>query len=227
MRKTDNPNRIQLALLNNECYRRIKDSILCGDFYWGSRIDVNQLAASYEISKFPVIRALERLSLEGLVEVLPNKGTYVFNPKVEDVNEVTEIRIILEQAACQNCFHHNYKDLIFRLHRLENIYSEAERANYNSIPFKDFLEYDRSFHLTFFELVNNERLFSYYQTIRSQAELFRTNTFFEDNISEAFEMHHLIYTALVERDLDAALEGIRKHLMQVNADVIKSLERMD
>jgi DNA-binding GntR family transcriptional regulator len=212
VRKTDNPNRIQLALLNDECYRRIKDSILCGDMTWGSRIDVNKLAESYEISKFPVIKALERLSLEGLVEVYPNKGTFVVDPKIEDINEVTEIRIILEQAACQRCYHHHYKELISRLHKLENMYSEDERTNYCNIPFKEFLEYDRNFHLTFIQLVHSERLSSYYQVIRSQAELFRTKTFFENNIAEAFHMHRRIYTSLVEADLDGALDSIRKHL---------------
>lgn len=198
--------------------------ILCGELSWGTRIEVGQLADNFGISKFPVIKAIERLSLEKLVVISPNKGTFVVSPTEHDVTEITEIRKILEPAACRLAFDKNKKQLLSSLLQVQDGLIPNTLAHEESIQFRDFLNYDRSFHMTFFIHAGNERLLNYYKTIRSQAELFRTKTYILRNIDEALIKHNLILEALNEDDINKAIEHLQDHLSEVHHDTIESIQ---
>lgn len=218
-----NSNPIKLSSLNNESYLRIKDMILCGDLPWGARIEVGQLAESFGISKFPVIKAIERLSLEKLVVVSPNKGTFVVSPTDHDVREITEIRKILEPAACRLAYEKNRSRLLDDIRNVQAEITTFSGNTQGTIPFRDFLNYDRAFHMTLFINAGNERLHAYYKTVRSQAELFRTKTFILRNIDEALQKHQQIFLALSQGKLEEAVEQLIEHLSEVHHDTIISL----
>lgn len=213
---------IQVSSLNNEAYLRIKDMILCGELSWGSRVEVGVLAGSFGISKFPVIKAIERLSLEKLVTVSPNKGTYVVSPTEQDVAEITEIRKILEPEALRLACIKNRTALIEDLSRLQNEILPLSYEKEANLQFRDFLNYDRAFHMAFFRHAGNERILSYYSTIRSQAELFRTKTYTLKNLDEAMHKHDQILDALLAKDCDSAISHLLEHLSEVHDDTIAS-----
>ena len=213
---------IELSSLNNECYKRLKEMILEGELQWGARIDVGQIAASFGISKFPVIKAVERLSLENLVTIAPNRGTYVVNPTAEDVLEITEIRIMLEEYACRITYEKLGVDLVSELKRVESSHQFTEET-LNKSAFREFLNYDRSFHLVFIEGTGNNRLISYYNTIRSQVEVFRTKTFILPNAKEALIEHHRLIELLEARRLEDAIAALHHHLLQVHQDTVVSM----
>jgi len=213
---------IQLQTLNNECYLRIKEMILCGTYPWGTRIEVGTLADTFGISKFPVIKAIERLGLEKLVVISPNRGTYVTVPTIKDIREVSDIRILLETYACQTAYNHDADLLIERLKMNENAHT-WDILSHDPIPFRDFLDYDRVFHLSFVELTNNERFITYYLNIRSQAELFRTKTFSCENIDGALHMHHKIIENLEAKKISMAIDSLVTHLKEVEKETLDSL----
>ncbi len=213
---------IKVSSLNNEAYLRIKDMVLCGELSWGSRVEVGVLAGSFGISKFPVIKAIERLSLEKLITVSPNKGTYVVSPTERDVEEITEIRMILEPEALRLSCTKNRAALIDSLIRLQDGILPLSSEKEMNLQFREFLNYDRAFHMTFFTHAGNERLQSYYSTIRSQAELFRTKTYTLKNVDEAIHKHNQILDALVAEDFNSAINHLQKHLTEVHDDTIAS-----
>lgn len=214
---------IELSSLNNECYKRLKEMILEGELQWGARIDVGQISTSLGISKFPVIKAVERLSLENLVTIAPNRGTYVVYPTAEDVLEITEIRIMLEEYACRAAYQKMGSDkLVSELKKVEASHAFNEE-NLTGSTFREFLNYDRSFHLVFIEGTGNNRLISYYNTIRSQVELFRTKTYILPNSMEALMEHHRFLELLEAQRLEDAVASLHHHLMQVHQDTILSM----
>ncbi|WP_320128674.1 GntR family transcriptional regulator [uncultured Sphaerochaeta sp.] len=209
---------ISTPTLNNECYKKIKEMILGGLLPWGERLDVGLLASSFGVSKFPVIKALDRLSQEKLLTISPNRGTYVTTPHEKDVKEVSEIRIMIEKYALKAACGNDIEKLTEKLHAIqENFTSEKN-------DFSSFLQYDRAFHSAIVESVHNEQLKTYYDSIRTQTELFRTKTFTEGNSNEALSMHKDILKHLDSKDIDGAITALLKHLMQVYKDEISSLE---
>ena len=159
--------KIRPPSLNNECYLRLKEAILIGHFPWGDRLDVNILAENFGISKFPVIKALDRLAMEHLVTILPNKGTFVLSPTIKDVEEVTEIRIMLENLAFTLATEKNLSRLIQMLE------SKEQEKKWNFEDFSKglevgvYLRYDREYHFCFFICSENKRLMDYFEAIRN------------------------------------------------------------
>ena len=80
-------------------YDRLKEAILTGTLRPLERISENKIAADFGLSRTPVREALQRLGVEGLIQVVPKRGSFVSRPTVEDILEIYQIRTPLE-ATC-------------------------------------------------------------------------------------------------------------------------------
>jgi DNA-binding GntR family transcriptional regulator len=216
--------KIKLASINNECYVQIKNAILTEVFQWGDKLDVGKLAENFGISKFPVIKALDKLAIEHLVTILPNKGTFVTVPTVQDVIEVSEIRIMLEDLAFKLACNKNLITLVKMLEKNE----KDNEKNFESFclgrKFEEYQKYDREYHECLIICSDNHRLMNYWEVIRSQVELFRKKDFLAPNIIAAINCHREILAFLKQNEIAKAKEQLRKHLEQVQSNILNSLE---
>jgi DNA-binding GntR family transcriptional regulator len=215
--------KIKLASLNNECYQRIKNAILNGQLSWGERLDVGRLADKFGISKFPVIKAIDRLAIENLVTVIPNKGSFVMTPTVHDVKEVNEIRMIIELNALLLAAEKNLPGLIEMIEENEDRQTANIPYYYKGQRFQEFLEYDREYHLCILICSGNERLLNYYGVIRSQVELFRIKTFETSNVKRTHDSHLEILNLLKKREIDKSRELLKTHLEQVHQEILDTI----
>lgn len=216
-------NKIEIASLTDECYKRIKQDILLGKLKWGQRLNVINLAQIYGISRSPVIKAIDRLSMERLVCIIPNIGSFVLIPTKEDVRELTEIRLMLETTTCRLCYGKNKNRLLDEL-RQTDIMINGKSENDQEIRFDLFLEYDRTFHMLFAVFADNERLRVYYESIRNQADLFRTRTYCKRYANLALERHRGIVSALSHDRLEEAVSLLDLHIREVESEILESLE---
>ena len=216
--------KIKLASLNDECYFRIKDAILTGDFSWGDRLDVGKLAENFGISKFPVIKALDRLAIEHLITILPNKGTFVISPTRKDVEEVTEIRIMLEDLAFTLACEKDLSRLVTMLEKNEKENNKYFKNFCEGKNVGEYLKYDRDFHSCFTVCSENQRVISYYEVIRSQVELFFNRTFNPQNVQLTLDYHRTVLNHLKQNKVESAREQLKKHLSQVHVLTLNSLE---
>ena len=81
-------------------YEALKALIISGEFGPGSDLDENELVQRFEVSRTPVREALIRLSMEGLVSMLPNRGAKVSNLNFTDITNHLEIMDILTPSVC-------------------------------------------------------------------------------------------------------------------------------
>jgi DNA-binding GntR family transcriptional regulator len=77
-------------------YDAVLEGILAGTHAMGSRLREEELAAALGVSRTPVREALRRLHSEGLVELLPRRGALVARWDEEDLDEIFELRALLE-----------------------------------------------------------------------------------------------------------------------------------
>jgi DNA-binding GntR family transcriptional regulator len=216
--------KIKLASLNNECYQRIKKAILNGQLSWGERLDVGRLADKFGISKFPVVKAIDRLAIENLVSIIPNKGSFVMTPAVHDVEEVNEIRMIIELNALPLAAEKNLSGLIEMLEENEDRQTANIPYYYKGEKFQEFLEYDRKYHLCILICSSNERLLNYYGVIRSQVELFRVKTFETSRIRQTHDIHLEILNLLKKREIAKSVELLKIHLEQVHQEILATID---
>jgi DNA-binding GntR family transcriptional regulator len=79
----------------------LRQAIYDGRYPPGSRLVERKLAAELGVSHIPVREALARLAEEGLVERLPRRGSRVAALTAEELDEISSVRVVLEQFAAQ------------------------------------------------------------------------------------------------------------------------------
>ena len=78
---------------------QIRDLIITDKLALGEQLSEGDLAAELRVSRTPVREAFQRLEMEGLVEIQPQRGAFVFQFDVTELREICELREILEVGA--------------------------------------------------------------------------------------------------------------------------------
>lgn len=86
---------------SNVIAKHIRTAIVDGSFKEGEPIRQDEIGALFNVSKIPVREALKRLEAEGLVEFRRNRGVFVTMLSEPEIEEIFEVRAILESAAIQ------------------------------------------------------------------------------------------------------------------------------
>ncbi len=98
-----------------EAYQFIQQQIRLGRFAPGSRLVPETIAGQIGTSRMPVRGALRRLASEGLVEIRANRGAVVRGLNRQEMQEVFEMRSVLEGLAMRNAVSHMAPEHIRRL----------------------------------------------------------------------------------------------------------------
>jgi DNA-binding GntR family transcriptional regulator len=118
---------------------RLRDDINKGGWPDGAALRQEEIAARYGVSRIPVREALNLLRDDGLVVIEANRGAYVTKLTVAEVDEVFELRLLLETHALRVATpHHDSKSLL----RIEALQAQLELED--SKP--AWIRIDRAFH---------------------------------------------------------------------------------
>ena len=85
-----------MASLGERVFEQIRDGILNGSFPNGQELTEQGVGKMLNVSRTPVREALRQLELEGLVEIVPNKGAVVTGITAKDVRDIYSMRSHLE-----------------------------------------------------------------------------------------------------------------------------------
>lgn len=96
-----NTDKTRKSTLSEEIYRRLAESITTGEFPRGSRLIEADLCDRYGVSRTPLRAALAKLERDHLIQTEPHKGCVVRGHSREDIDELYELRKILEGAAIE------------------------------------------------------------------------------------------------------------------------------
>jgi DNA-binding GntR family transcriptional regulator len=176
------------------------------------RIDKNEVCERLRVSRQPLAEAVARLAEERLVDVEPQKGTFVARIRIADVNEAAFVRRALEIATVQAIAADMDDPTLNRLDRILGYQSAAVKA-------KDIVEFyalDVRFHTMLFERLAMRRVAEVVETSRAQLERARrlmlpTPGRNQNTIRE----HRSIFAALSERNPVKAAKTMGKHLDEV------------
>src|SRR5262245_9618098 len=131
--------------LTREAFERIKDAIVAGDLEFGEHLSESQIANALGMSKAPVRAAFLELKDKGLVTIVPQSGTYVFQPTPDDVRTLSQFRALLENEAVLQAIAHRAGPLLSRLDNAIEQMKHARAANDWNI----YRRADSSYHLAF------------------------------------------------------------------------------
>lgn len=85
--------------LTEQAADAIRARIVSGELQFGEALSEIALATELGVSKTPVREAFLQLKTEGLVEIMPQRGTFVFQMTIEQLRQLVEMRELLETAS--------------------------------------------------------------------------------------------------------------------------------
>jgi len=140
--------------LRQQVYDRIKQDIITCALAPGQLVNESEMAKLLEVSKTPVREALTRLAQDTLVELIPRKGYLVTTPALSDIQEIFELRLILERAATELAAERITDAEIKKLGRyLEIDFAPDDRDNLHH-----YIQANKDFHMEIAEASRNSRL---------------------------------------------------------------------
>jgi DNA-binding GntR family transcriptional regulator len=195
--------------LREEAVDALRAAILGGELEPGSIHSAVSLAEHLGVSPTPVREAMLELARSGLVEVLPNRGFRVTVVDEQDLDEICELRLMLEVPALKLIAERASDE---ELETLEQSLLKLEAAaKLGDVP--AFLVADRDFHLRLLSLARNDRLVEIIAGLRDQTRIVGLQSLAAAGTLEATAAEHRpILDALRARDVRAAQRLIATHL---------------
>jgi DNA-binding GntR family transcriptional regulator len=85
--------------LTDQAYERLREDIVHGAFHPGDKLRIEFLKQTYDVGATPLREALYRLSADGFVHVQGQRGFRVADMSLEELKDITNLRVVLEGMA--------------------------------------------------------------------------------------------------------------------------------
>jgi DNA-binding GntR family transcriptional regulator len=197
-------------------YEDLRASIISLELKPGARIDKTELCERLHVSRQPLAEAIARLAEEHLVEVEPQKGTFVARIRMSDVAEAAFVRRALEIATVEAIASQMDDATLARLERILGYQAAAVKAK----DVEEFYALDVRFHTMLFERLAMRRVAGVVETSRAQLERTRRLLLPTPGRNQnTLREHRAIFAALAGRDPQKAAAAMGNHLDEVMAEL--------
>ncbi|QHQ62563.1 FCD domain-containing protein [Anaerocolumna sedimenticola] len=195
-------------------YRVIKYNIISLDLVPGSMVSENELAEEMGISRTPVREALIELSKLKVVEIYPQRGSFISLIDNQLVDEARFVRLILEQAmvesACDIADAANFLTLDENL-KLQDFYLEHNAKD-------KLLQLDNEFHELLFLISNKKFTYDLLGGMMTHFDRVRRLSLSVIKDSKNISDHRSLVNAIRKKDKELARSIITKHLSRYKLD---------
>lgn len=202
----------ETVTLSDHVFSRIQSAIVKGEIMPGSKISEPELARTYGISRGPLREALHRLEGQRLLVRVPHAGARVVALSHAELIELYEIRESLEGMACRLAAERMSHAELDELRQVLDTH-ERDAAFQAGVGYYQ-QEGDFDFHYRIIQGSGNQMLKrmlcdELYQLVRMYRLRFSATP---NRPRQAFNEHHRILDALVERDGELAELLMRRHI---------------
>lgn len=199
--------------LSEQAYNQIKDAICQGSVAPGDILSENQIAQQLGMSRTPVREALRALVSEGFVEIRNGIGAYVKPLSSKDMEDLYEVRCLLEMQAIKTSIYRISNDEIDDLtRRFQAIYDACEQGD--SPAQGEFSELDWELHSLLVDRCTNNYIKEIVAGNNSNLRRYQSlSVNVLGDVHESARQHLEILRVLRSRDLDKLEEVLHAHLM--------------
>ena len=214
-----NPSTSPSIPLAEKAYLQLKDRILTLQLRPGRFLNELTLSEMLSIGRMPVHQAVQRLRVEGLVEVIPRKGLVIRPDSLKDMLSLLEARLAMEPNISALAAQRASKSQIVALKKIvmdsKRIVNQTERMSFMSL--------DRAFHALICDAAGNKILADAQRPLHERSELiWQLRVMREDGLVVNQREHMNIFTAIAERDAHGARKAMEDHLHSLHNRILEA-----
>lgn len=200
----------QLKAVSPQLRIILRSRIIRNDLRPMSRLSEPELAKEYGVSRQPVREAFITLMNEGLVEVRPQRGTYVRKIDYDAVLNARFVREAVEADIVRKLAGEDNRDLVETL----RAQLALQKGVASGSPEK-FMGLDEQFHMTLAQAAGVAKSWDFLEGIKSQMDRVRFITFEEFPISKLIDQHEMIVDFIEQKAVSRAEDAMRAHLREI------------
>ena len=205
--------------LAESVYYQIRRKILNGKYTSGENLTELEVSKELNVSRTPVREAFKHLESEGLLELRPNRGAVVVGIGRSDIEDIYEIRSLLEGRAAERAALQADKKALEQLAEILDLTEfYIERKDFDRVTTMD----DR-FHRTIYELTGSRMLQRILKELHAYAENIRERSIKEPGRADLMlKEHRAIVEAMVAQNPEKAGQLMVQHVQNSAANMEKN-----
>lgn len=184
----------------------LRKEIRLGRVSPGAALRQEELATRFKVSRIPIREALRVLERDGLVQVFPNRGAFVVQLNAAEMEEIADLRILLEGDLVERA--------VTRMHAsdIQKI-KEAERIAKDRAHTPEWIDADRAFHACLYAPANKAKQLQLILSLRTELERYQSAySQLPRQRNRWLREHHDIVLACDQRDASKARSVLVEHI---------------
>ena len=196
-------------LLSAELFTKLRKDILSEKYEKGHKLTEQDVCKEYKASRTPVREALHRLEMEGLIEVIPNRGAFVLGFSDQDIRDIFQLRKFYEIQAVKWAIERITDDEMESLEEIFDFMKFYTRKN----DIEKMLNINTTFHRIIYSASQNRMLSNILISYQQYTEYMkRTLVFDDDYLPTVLEEHRKIFNAFETREVRLGMKAMKEHM---------------
>lgn len=209
---------VGLYSLRAKVFYQLHNDILNGKYQNGDSLIETRLSEELGVSRTPIREAIRQLELEGLVQLIPNKGAIVVGVSKKDIEDIFKIRMLIEGLAAKWAAE---KIELSEINELKEVL-ELEEFYTSKNDVDHLLKIDSEFHEIIYKACKSVPLMNILRNFHQYVKNVRNSSLSSiERAKEVLEEHRDIYKAIVDRDSEKAEKLATLHVKRATESVFK------
>lgn len=205
--------------LRGRVFNKIREDILSGKYKEHEELKEVAIGEELGVSRTPVREAFRQLELEGLIQIVPNKGAYVTGITAKDVEDIYMIRSLLEGLCARWATDYITQEQLEELE--ENVYLADFHAQKGHLD--QMAELDNRFHHILYAACNSKQLARLLVDFHEYVLRVRKKTLANGGRGKVSnEEHRQIMEAIKAKDKERAQMLANQHMINAYDNIVKN-----
>lgn len=204
--------------LRQQVAHALRAALVAGEMRPGVLYSAPVLAEKFGVSATPVREAMLDLATEGLVEAVRNKGFRVTELSNQDLDEITQIRMLIEVPTVAEVARRCDDKMKTAVEALREVAREIETLAVERDLIR-YVEVDRQFHLSLLALAGNSHLVEVVRQLRARSRLYGLHVLADrGQLATSAHEHEQLVDLVLSGDVAGATTLMRQHIGHVRSD---------